>query len=118
MAKAIGAKVVGTSGSAEKLRKLKALGLDVGIETRKGDFCDAVMKATDGHGADLALNNVGNCPVGNPIGEGALATVQYLPYTSFISSATTNSALNRGLAPVSAVNATSTAARSIVTCVP
>lgn len=25
----------------------------------------------------LALNNVGNCPVGNPIGEGALATVQY-----------------------------------------
>ena len=59
MAKAIGAKVIGTSGSAEKLLKLKALGLDVGIETRKGDFCEAVMKATDGHGADLALNNVG-----------------------------------------------------------
>ncbi len=30
-----------------------------GIETRKADFCDAVMKATDGHGADLAHNTVG-----------------------------------------------------------
>jgi len=31
---ALGAKVIGTSGSAEKLEKLKAMGLDVGIRTR------------------------------------------------------------------------------------
>lgn len=82
LAKAIGAKVIGTSGSAEKLRKLKALGLDVGIETRKGDFYDAVMKATDGHGADLALNNVGGTVFAECIKalafEGRMATVGYV----------------------------------------
>src|SRR5204863_2369171 len=41
-AKALGAKVIGTSGSAEKLDRLKALGLDAGIRTRAGDFADAV----------------------------------------------------------------------------
>src|SRR6185503_19327380 len=58
-AKMLGAKVIGTSGSQEKLDKLKALGLDVGIPTRKGDFADAVMKATDGKGVNLVVNNVG-----------------------------------------------------------
>ena len=43
-AKAIGAKVIGTSGSAEKLDRLRKLGLDVAIQTRKPDFHDAVMK--------------------------------------------------------------------------
>src|SRR3954465_5320389 len=33
--KALGAKVIGTSGSSSKLDKLKYLGLDVGLETRK-----------------------------------------------------------------------------------
>src|SRR5687767_2499524 len=51
--KAIGAKVIGTSGSAAKLERLEALGLDVGIHTRRPDFHDAVMQATGGKGADL-----------------------------------------------------------------
>ncbi len=50
-AKALGAKVIGTSGSQEKLDKLKGMGLDVGIRTRAGDFAEAVMKATGGKGA-------------------------------------------------------------------
>lgn len=58
-AKALGAKVIGTSGSAAKLEKLKPLGLDVPLLTRKGDFRDAVMEATAGRGADLAVNTVG-----------------------------------------------------------
>lgn len=82
LAKAIGAKVIGTSGSADKLRKLKALGLDVGIETRKGDFHDAVMKATDGHGVDLVINNVGGTVFAETIRvlafEGRHATVGYV----------------------------------------
>src|SRR5205807_3752931 len=57
-AKAIGANVIGTSGSAEKLHKLKTVGLDVAIQTRKPDFYDAVMKATGGKGVDLVVNNV------------------------------------------------------------
>ncbi len=57
--KALGAKVIGTSGSQAKLDKLKPLGLDVPLLTRKGDFRDAVMAATAGRGADLAVNTVG-----------------------------------------------------------
>ncbi len=81
-AKAIGAKVIGTSGSREKLQKLKTAGLDVGIETRKPDFYDAVMKATGGKGVDLVVNNVGGSVFAECIRtlafQGRLATVGYL----------------------------------------
>jgi NADPH:quinone reductase-like Zn-dependent oxidoreductase len=81
-AKAIGAKVIGTSGSAEKLQKLKTVGLDVGLETRKPDFYDAVMKATGGKGVDLVVNNVGGSVFAECIRvlafQGRLATVGYL----------------------------------------
>lgn len=59
IAKALGANVVGTSGSAPKLDQLRALGLDVALATRRPDFADAVLKATDGKGAQLCVNNVG-----------------------------------------------------------
>jgi NADPH:quinone reductase-like Zn-dependent oxidoreductase len=57
--KMLGAKVIGTSGSPEKLARLQALGLDAGIRTRGADFVDAVLDATGGKGADLIVNNVG-----------------------------------------------------------
>jgi NADPH:quinone reductase-like Zn-dependent oxidoreductase len=80
--KAIGAKVMGTSGSAEKLEKLKALGLDLAIETRKPDFYDAAMKATGGKGVDLVVNNVGGSVFAECVRalafQGRLATVGYL----------------------------------------
>jgi NADPH2:quinone reductase len=59
MARVLGARVIGTSGSAEKLTRLEKLGLDVGIRTRGADFAEAVLKATDGKGVDLVVNNVG-----------------------------------------------------------
>src|ERR1051325_1855777 len=81
-AKAIGAKVIGTSGSAAKLEALKRHGLDVGIATRKPDFHDAVMKATDGKGVNLVVNNVGGSLFAETIGvlayEGRHATVGYV----------------------------------------
>jgi len=80
--KALGARVIGTSGSAEKLARLEKLGLDVGIRTRSGDFHDAVMKATDGRGVNLVVNNVGGSVFAESIRvlafEGRLATVGYL----------------------------------------
>jgi NADPH2:quinone reductase len=81
-AKALGAKVIGTSGSAEKLNRLKSLGLDVGIQTRKADFHDAVLQATGGKGVDLVVNNVGGTVFGECVRclgyGGRLATVGYL----------------------------------------
>lgn len=58
-AQVLGAKTIGTSGSAQKLEKLKAAGLDVGICTRKPDFAARVLEATGGKGANLAVNLVG-----------------------------------------------------------
>ncbi len=81
-AKAMGARVIGTSGSQNKLEKLKSLGLDVGIPTRKPDFYDAVMKATAGKGVDLVVNNVGGSVFAECVRalayQGRLATVGYL----------------------------------------
>lgn len=58
-AKCAGAKVIGTSGSVEKLEKLKSLGMDAGIHARGSGFAAQVLEATGGRGADLALNLVG-----------------------------------------------------------
>ena len=58
LAKAMGARVIGSSGSESKLEKLRALGLDAGIATR-GDLAGEVRRITEKHGADLAINNVG-----------------------------------------------------------
>jgi NADPH:quinone reductase len=57
-AKVIGAKVIGTSGSADKLAKLKAHGLDAGIHTRT-EFAAQVKEVTRNAGANLAVNTVG-----------------------------------------------------------
>src|SRR6267378_7138069 len=81
-AKALGAKIIGTSGSAAKLKKLARLGLDFPIQTRKGDFHDAVIKATDGKGANLAVNTVGGSVFAECVRslgfEGRLAIVGYV----------------------------------------
>jgi len=80
--KALGAKVIGTSGSQQKLDALKKQGLDVALTTRKPDFHEAVMKATDGKGVNLVVNNVGGTVFAECVRsmayEGRLATVGYL----------------------------------------
>ena len=81
-AKTLGARVIGTSGSSEKLGRLEKHGLDVGIPTRAADFHDAVMKATDGKGVNLVVNNVGGSVFAECIRsmayEGRLATVGHM----------------------------------------
>jgi NADPH2:quinone reductase len=80
--KALGARVIGTSGSADKLARLGKIGLDLGIRTRAGDFHDAVLKATDGKGVSLVVNNVGGSVFAECIRslafEGRLATVGHM----------------------------------------
>jgi len=81
-AKAMGAKVIGTSGSQEKLDRLAEVGLDVGLLTRKGDFSAAVLEATGGKGVNLVVNTVGGSVFEECIRsmafEGRLATVGYV----------------------------------------
>lgn len=82
LAKALDAKVIGTSGSAAKLETLKPLGLDVGLATRAADFASKVMEITGQHGADLVINPVGGTVFAEDIRsmafEGRLATVGYV----------------------------------------
>lgn len=79
--KAIGAKVIGTSGSADKLTKLKPLGLDVALRTR-GNFLKEVKEATGGQGVNLIVNTVGGSVVGDCIAalayQGRMAIVGYV----------------------------------------
>ena len=81
-AKALGAKVIGTSGSDEKLKKLTAMGLDVAIRTRNPDFSKKVLEVTGGKGVDLVVNNVGGSVFAECVKslgyEGRLATVGYV----------------------------------------
>ena len=78
----LGARVIGTSGSADKLDALKPLGLDVALCTRKPDFAAAVMEKTNNHGADLIVNTVGGTVFAENMRalafEGRLATVGYV----------------------------------------
>lgn len=59
VAKALGAKVIGTSGSADKLARLQALGLDVPLAMRAQGIAQATLAATDQRGADVAVLTVG-----------------------------------------------------------
>jgi putative PIG3 family NAD(P)H quinone oxidoreductase len=59
LAHALGARVLTTAGSAEKLEVCRSLGADVGINYRDDDFVEAVRAATDGRGADVILDNMG-----------------------------------------------------------
>jgi NADPH:quinone reductase len=83
--KALGGKVIGTSGSADKLAKLATLGLDVGVATRAGGFHEPTMKATGNQGVDLVVNNVGGTVFAECVRslayQGRLATVGYLDRT-------------------------------------
>ena len=81
-AKAMGARVIGTSGSQAKLDRLSGEGLDVPIATREGNFHDEVMGATGGKGVDLVINTVGGSVFAECVRcmafEGRLATVGYV----------------------------------------
>ena len=81
-AKMLGAKVIGTSGSAQKLAALQPMGLDLGLQTRAADFSAGVMEATGGRGADLAINTVGGSVFAEIVRslafEGRLAIVGYV----------------------------------------
>ena len=58
LGKALGARVIVTAGTDDKLAACKTLGADVGINYRTQDFVAEVKAATDGKGADVVLDMV------------------------------------------------------------
>jgi NADPH:quinone reductase len=59
LAKAFGARVITTAGSAEKCQACVRLGADRAVNYRSEDFVAATKEATGGKGADLILDMVG-----------------------------------------------------------
>ncbi|CAA9485201.1 MAG: Quinone oxidoreductase [uncultured Rubrobacteraceae bacterium] len=59
VARAAGARVIATSGGAEKVRVCEELGAEVSLDYREADFVDAVKEATGGRGADVIFDPVG-----------------------------------------------------------
>jgi NADPH2:quinone reductase len=59
LAKAIGARVITTAGSAEKCAACRKLGADVAINYKSEDFVAATKAATEGKGANLIVDMVG-----------------------------------------------------------
>jgi NADPH2:quinone reductase len=82
LGKALGARVIGTSGSSAKLAALQPIGLDVPLCTRAPDFAPAVLAATGQRGVDLVVNTVGGTVFAESLRsmafEGRLATVGYV----------------------------------------
>lgn len=58
-AKALGARVYGTAGSAEKVAMAKAAGADEVINYREDDFVKRVEEFTSGRGVDVVYDGVG-----------------------------------------------------------
>ncbi|MEU6174878.1 NAD(P)H-quinone oxidoreductase [Streptantibioticus parmotrematis] len=59
LAKAVGARVAVTAGSAQKLERCRELGADILINYHEQDFVAELKQATDGAKADVILDNMG-----------------------------------------------------------
>jgi putative PIG3 family NAD(P)H quinone oxidoreductase len=59
LAKAFGARVITTAGTAEKCEACRKLGADVAVNYKSEDFVAATKQATGGRGAEVVLDMVG-----------------------------------------------------------
>ena len=59
LAREVGARVAVTAGSAAKLEVCRELGAEILVNYRAEDFVEKVRAASDGHGADVILDNIG-----------------------------------------------------------
>jgi zinc-binding alcohol dehydrogenase/oxidoreductase len=59
IAKALGARVIVTSSNDGKLARARELGADATVNHAEADVAAAVREATDGHGADIVVEHVG-----------------------------------------------------------
>lgn len=82
MAKAFGARVFTTAGSAEKCAACVELGADRAINYKEEDFVEVIRQETEGRGVDVVLDMVGGDYIGRSIGimapEGRHVSIAFL----------------------------------------
>ncbi|HET7303077.1 MAG TPA: NAD(P)H-quinone oxidoreductase, partial [Segeticoccus sp.] len=59
LAREVGAHIAVTAGTAEKLQVCRDLGAEILVNYTEQDFVEELKEATDGHGADVILDNMG-----------------------------------------------------------
>lgn len=82
LAKRAGARVLATASSDARLEKLKAYGLDHGINYQAEDVAQAVMRLTDKKGVNLVVDSVGGATL-----KGSLASLGYRGRLSMVGNA-------------------------------
>jgi NADPH2:quinone reductase len=82
LAKRAGARVLATASSDERLEKLKALGLDHGINYKTSDVVQSVMKITDNAGVNLVVDSVGGSTL-----QGSILSLGYRGRVSMVGAA-------------------------------
>ena len=109
LAKAAGATVAVTAGSAEKLDACRDLGAEILVNYRDEDFVERVKDATEGRGADVVLDSIGAKYLGRNVD--VLATNGRLVVIGLMGGRTGELDLGALLAKRGAVVATSLRAR-------
>jgi NADPH2:quinone reductase len=82
LAKRAGATVLATASSDERLQRLKAFGLDHGINYKAEDVVQAVKRLTDNKGVDLVVD-----PVGGATLQGSILSLGYRGRVSMVGAA-------------------------------
>jgi len=82
MARALGARVFATAGSAEKCRACEELGAERAINYRDEDFVEVIKEVTQGRGVDVILDMVGGDYIARNLR--ALAVEGRLCYIAFL----------------------------------
>ncbi len=82
LARAAGARVIGTASNDQRVAQLGEYGLDLGINYTTTDTVVAVMAATDGRGVDLVVD-----AVGGPILQQSIAALAYRGRISWVGNA-------------------------------
>lgn len=79
MAKAAGARVLATASSEDRLSRLRAYGMDHGINSRTADIVSEVMRLTERRGVDLVVD-----PIGGRVLELSIASLAYRGRISWV----------------------------------
>jgi NADPH2:quinone reductase len=82
LAKQAGARVLATASSDDRLGRLKPLGLDEGINYKRDDVVQSVMKLTNGKGVDLVVDSVGGSTL-----QGSILSLGYRGRVSMVGNA-------------------------------
>lgn len=82
LAKRAGATVLATASSDERLERLKAIGLDHGINYKSEDVVKSVMRLTDNRGVNLVVDSVGG-----PTLQGSILSLAYRGRVSMVGAA-------------------------------